>query len=64
MYLNLFAIKLNLLDVLELVGVLPGVRDQVLLGHHQLLAVVVVHSIVSGTLVEKEMSQCNYSDSM
>ena len=51
MYLNLFAIKLNLLDVLELVGVLPGVRDRVLLGHHQLQDVVVVHSLMSGTLI-------------
>ena len=63
MYLNLFAIKLNLLDVLELVGVLPGVRDQVLLGHHQLHAVVVVHSKVSGTFKYKSLAGIVWSKS-
>ena len=54
MYLNMFGIKLSLLVVLELVGVLPGVRDRVLLGHHQLQAVVVVHSLMTGTLKKNE----------
>ena len=50
MYLNLLEIKWLMLCYLELVGVLPGVRDQVQLGHHQHLAVVVVHSLQSSTV--------------
>ena len=41
---------------MELVGVLPGVRDQVQLGHHQHLAVVVVHSFQSGTFKYKSLA--------
>ena len=36
----------------ELVRVLSGLQELVLLGHHQSLAVVVVHSLVSGTIID------------
>ena len=61
MYLNLFIIKWKLLCILELVGVIQEVRELVLLGHHQLQAVVVVHSLVSGTFKYKRLADivCN-----